>query len=221
MSYTMSRNVLKSTPWKIIILILLSFSLFCFPACNDTVTKTEPSNQTTVSSPDISKPVILYYSRSGKTRFVANVLTDQLSFETEEIKSQAVRDGFLGILTCVLDQFLDRDAQIEQLKKDIRGCNPVIIASPIWIGRLSSPARTCIKQEWMKGKDVYVFLTYNGSLSPEKEDTLKEEITSQGIELKGLYKIITKEKTEHEITREVVTQLGKSPLINKKVLPSI
>jgi len=217
----MSRKALKSTPWQIIILILLSFSLFYFPACSDTVTKTEPSIQDTVSSPEISGPIILYYSRSGKTRFVANVLTDQLSFETEEIKSHTARDGFLGILTCVLDQFLDRDDQIEQLKKDIKGCNPVIIASPIWIGRLSSPARTCIKQEWMKGKDVYVFLTYNGSLSPEKEDTLKEEITSQGIELKGLYKIITKEKTEDEITKEVITQLDNSPLTMKKVLSSI
>ena len=57
---------------------------------------------------------------------MANVLTDQLSFETEEIKSQTVRDGFLGILTCVLDQFLDRDDQIE-IAKQIADFNPDVL----------------------------------------------------------------------------------------------
>ncbi len=63
--------------------------------------------------------------------------------------------------------------------------------------------------------------TFFRAVRGEKEDTLKEEITSQGIELKGLYKIITKEKTEDEITKEVITQLDNSPLKMKKVLSSI
>jgi len=216
----MSHRVLNRIPSQIITLILFSL-LFFLPSLNHNVAGAEPAITNDAPSSETSKPIILYYSRSGKTRIVANALVDQLSFEIEEIKSKTVRDGYLGVFTCVLDQLLDRDDQIEQPKKDIKGYNPVIIASPIWLGNVSSPARTFIKQEWMKGKEVYVFLTYNGRLSQEKEDIMRGWITSQGVKLKGLYKIITKEKTEDEIKKEVGTQLGMTSLIKKKVISSL
>ena len=42
---------------------------------------------------------------------------------------------------------------------------------------------------------------------------LKEEISAQGITLKGIYKIITKEKTEDEMKEEVLNQLETKPLL--------
>ncbi|MCK5186030.1 MAG: hypothetical protein KAR43_02780, partial [Deltaproteobacteria bacterium] len=111
---------------------------------------------------------------------------------------------------------LDRDDIIEPFNKDLKGYNPIIIASPIWIGKLSSPARTFIKQAELKDKEVDIFLTYNGKLTEEKEKALEDKITSQGIELKCLYKIITKEKTEEEVQKGVITQLNERPILKKK-----
>ena len=122
-------------------------------------------------------------------------------------------EGFLGVFTCVLDQLLNRDDIIEPLKKDPQNFNPVILVTPIWIGKLASPARTCIKQPAFAGKDMYLMITYNGSLTEEKEKVLKEEISAQGITLKGIYKIITKEKTEDEMKEEVLNQLETKPLL--------
>ena len=205
----LSRNF-KKIPWLIITLIFFSLFTLYYPVFNNRDVRAEPSIQKNIFSSNESKPIIVYYSRSGKTRMVANVLVDQLSCEIAEIKSTVKRTGF-GIITCVLDQLPNRDAQIEPLKKDVRGYNPIIVASPIWLGKLSSPARAFIKQVGIKGKEVYIFLTYNGNLPKEKE------ITSQGITLKGLYKIITKEKTEEEIKKDVSAQSGKMPILKKKV----
>ena len=58
-------------------------------------------------------------------------------------------------------------------------------------------------------------ITYNGRLTEEKEKVLKEEMGDQGITLKGIYKIITKEKTENEIKEEVRNQLETKPLLAK------
>ena len=104
------------------------------------------------------------------------------------------------------------------LEKDPKEYNPIILVSPIWIGKLSSPARTFIKQAKLEGKDMYLVLTYNGRLTEEKEKNLAEAITAQGVQLKGIYKIITKEKTEEEIKKEVRSQLEKKPLPTKALM---
>ena len=148
---------------------------------------------------------------------VANTLQESLSCDIAEIESTEERSGFFGVFTCVLDQLLDRDDVIKPLSKDPQNYNPIILASPIWIGRISSPARTFIKQGGLKGKDVYIVLTYNGRLSEEKEKAVKEEVTSQEIKLLGLFKIITKEKTEDDIKKEARSLLedNKIPLAKK------
>ncbi|MBW1854436.1 MAG: hypothetical protein JRJ00_07105 [Deltaproteobacteria bacterium] len=209
---------LKKTPKLIITLIVFSLSIFYFPT--QSMLMADPAIQENVSSPEGSKPIIVYYSRTGKTRIVVNGLMDQLSCETAEIKSIEDRSGFFGVLTCVLDQLLERDAQIEPLKKDVTVYNPIIIATPIWLGKLSSPARTFIKQSGLNGKEVYIVLTYNGSLTEEKENILKEGLTSQGINLKELYKVVTKEKTDEEIKKDICTQLEKRSIATQKVSSS-
>ncbi len=216
----MLRRDSRKTLWITITLIVFLFSIFYFPVLSDSQVIADPSIQMEALSPSNSNPLIVYYSRSGKTRIAANGLTDKLSCETAEIKSIEDRSGFFGILTCVLDQVLERDAQIEPLKKDVTGYNPIIIATPIWLGKLSSPARTFIKQSGLKGKEVYIVITYNGSLTEEKENTLKEGVTSQGINLKEFYKVITKEKTDEEIKKDISAQLEKRPIATQKVASS-
>jgi flavodoxin len=216
----MLRRDSKKTLWITITLIVFLFSIFYAPVLNNSRAIADPSIQMEALSPSNSNPLIVYYSRSGKTRIAVNGLTDKLSCETAEIKSIEDRSGFFGILTCVLDQVLERDAQIEPFKKDVTGYNPIIIATPIWLGKLSSPARTFIKQSGLKGKEVYIVLTYNGSLTEEKENALKEGVTSQGINLKELYKVITKEKTDEEIKKDISTQLEKRSIATQKVASS-
>jgi len=216
----MIRRDLKKTTRLTITLIVFLFSIFCFSVLNDSQVIADPSIQKDILSPDNSHPLVVYYSRSGKTRIAASELTDNLSCETAEIKSIEDRSGFFGVLTCVLDQLFERDAQIEPFEKDVKGYNPIIIATPIWIGKLSSPARTFIKQSDLQGKEIYILLTYNGSLTEEKENALKEGIISQDINLKELYKVITKEKTNNEIKKDISTQLEKRPIVEQKVISS-
>ena len=202
---------LKKTPQLIIALIVFSLSILYFPT--QSMLMADPAIKESVPSTEGSKPIIIYYSRTGKTRNVVNTLKEQLACEIAEIKSTEDREGFFGVITCVLDSLLDRDDVIEPFNKDLKGYNPIIIASPIWIGKLSSPVRTLIKQGELKNKEVNIFITYSGKLTEEKENLLKEDVTSQGIKLEGFYKVITKEKTEEEVQKEVITQLNEEPIL--------
>ena len=196
----------------VLVSVLFLFSLSIFP--HDSL-RAESSPQTDALASEDCNPLIAYYSRSGTSQIVAETLKEQLSCKVECIHSTKNRQGFLGVLTCVFDQLLNRDDILQPLEENPNNYNPVILVSPVWIGKLASPARTFIKQTRLDGKDIYLMLTYNGRLTGDKEKAVAEEITAQGGILKGIYKIITKEKTEDEIKKEVVNQLKKKPLLTK------
>ena len=210
----MKKNTLTAFRFIRIVLVCSLF-IISLPAYPLKSAETEESLHAGMLNSEHYKPLIVYYSRTGNSRMVADALMEYLSGTIEEIQSTKNRDGLLGVFTCVLDQLLDRDAILKPLDKDPKNYNPVIIVAPIWIGKISSPARTFIKQAGLKGKDVSLVLTYNGSLTEDKEKALKDTITAQGITLRGLYKIITKEQTADEIRNELNSQLKENPLLTK------
>ena len=197
-------------------LVLVSFLfLFILSICPPDSSRAESSPQPDTLTSGDCNPLIVYYSRSGNSQIVADALKEQLSCNVECIHSTKDREGFLGVLTCVLDQLLNRDDILQPLEKNPNNYNPVILISPVWMGKLASPARTFMKQTRLDDKEIYLILTYNGRLTGDKEKAIAEEITAQGGILKGIYKIITKEKTEEEIKKEVRNQLEMKPLLTK------
>jgi flavodoxin len=148
------------------------------------------------------KPLLVYFSRGGNTRIVARELASDLGADSAEIKSKLNRQEFSGIMTCLLDQLLDRDDDPEAIQVDIASHNPVIIASPTWLKTLSSPARTFIQQHDFKGKDVYIVLTYNGKARDDIDAKLKEIISPRGGTFAGLFTLIAKGKDEQGLRDE-------------------
>jgi len=148
------------------------------------------------------KPLLVYFSRGGNTRIVAHELASGLGADSAEIKSKLNRQEFSGIMTCLLDQLLDRDDDPEAIPVDIASHNPVIIASPTWLKTLSSPARTFIQQHDFKGKDVYIVLTYNGKARDDIDAKLKEIIAPRGGTFAGLFTLIAKGKDEQGLRDE-------------------
>lgn len=197
--------------WSILVLLLvvLAFSPIAPTSSVSGQAETPPPSLTAAAG---QKPLVVFYSRTGKTRIVANVLAQHFSCDSEEIQSTEDRAGILGAFTCVLDQLLERDDYLLPYNRNMSAYNPVIIATPIWLGNLSSPIRTFIKQTGLKEKDVYLVLTFNGRLTEEKEKLVKESLATQGITPRGIYKIITKEKTDEELAKEVNRQLEEKPI---------
>jgi flavodoxin len=211
----MKDNLFKKVSRPLGLVLILFLSLCNLSICPSDSLRAESSPQPDTLSSGNGNPLIVYYSRSGNSRIVADTLKEHFSCNIESIQSTKNREGFLGVFTCVLDQLLNRDAILQPLEKNPNNYNPVILVSPIWIGKLASPARTFLKQTRLDGKDIYLILTYNGRLTGDKEKAVAEEITAQGGILKGIYKVITKEKTEDEIKKEIRNQLEKKPLLTK------
>jgi len=197
----MLKHNFEKRPKFIALVILLLLYLSYLSTCKPSSISDESFKPKAVSSAVHYKPFIVYYSRTGTTRIVAFELMNQLFCEIGEVKSKKYRGGFLGAFICVLDQLLDRYDIIEIFTKDLESYSLIIIASPIWIHRLCSPIRTFIKEVGLEGKEVYLFLTNNGDFSKENKNDIKRVLTSQKIKVKGMYAILTEDKTEVEIKR--------------------
>jgi multimeric flavodoxin WrbA len=197
--------------WSIRVLLLVVLSYAPFAPASSATGQSETAPPSLTAAP-AQKPLVVFYSRTGKTKIVANALAQHFSCDSEELQSTEDRTGILGAFTCVLDQLLDRDDILLPYNKDLSAYNPVIIATPIWLGNLSSPIRTFMKQAGLKDKEVYLVLTFNGRLTEEKEKLVKESLATQGITPREIYKIITKEKTEEDLIKELNRQLQEKPV---------
>ena len=190
----------KHIALTILICVLTSFIITTTHCCAETGAFAKAP----LTSPSSPKPLVIYYSRTGTTRTIAQELVNNLSCEAVEIISKKNRH-YLGTFTCVLDQLFNRDDEIEPVEKDLSAYNPLIIASPVWIHSISSPMRTYLKNSELKEKDAFLILTNNGNYDTEDEDTITKNVTSYGMTIKRCFPVCTSGKSEQELRQHATS----------------
>lgn len=112
------------------------------------------------------KVAVAYYSRTGNTEAVVRLLCDALRScraEVEAFRIKASREYSPPLHfnpRLVIDTLIRRgtDVSLEPENLDPSRYDVVVIASPIWIGTLSSPVQQFLKS-YARGLKNYVVLT--------------------------------------------------------------
>ena len=109
------------------------------------------------------KTLIVYYSRTGKTRKIGQILGEELKCDAEEIFDTKNRMGFWGWLRSGRDAMrrkltIIRPAQYSPYDYDL-----TIMGTPDWGGMPAPAIRTYITQNINNFKKVAFFCTYGGS----------------------------------------------------------
>lgn len=107
------------------------------------------------------KTLIVYYSRSGYTRTVAEALAKAMHADVEEITESRSRRGILGYLRSAREAIARIPATIARTK-DPSPYELVIIGTPVWAGALSSPVRAYLVANRASLADVAFFCTMGG-----------------------------------------------------------
>jgi len=84
---------------------------------------------------------IVYYSRSGTARLVAQRLADHLACSAHEVRDARPRIGVTGDLRCLFDSVFRRSAALLYDGPSPKAFDHVVIVTPVWLGALSSPIR--------------------------------------------------------------------------------
>lgn len=110
----------------------------------------------------MSKVLVVYYSRTGNTRRLAEAIAGAGGFDIEPVIDSRRRLGLLGYLRSGYEASLARLTPIAPPQHDVGGYDLVVVGTPIWNFALSSPIRTFLSQQREKLERVAFFLTCGG-----------------------------------------------------------
>ncbi|MHA2188044.1 MAG: flavodoxin family protein [Candidatus Thorarchaeota archaeon] len=101
--------------------------------------------------------LVVYYSRTGNNRTIAEAIADTLSADIDEIIDKKKRQGRLNWLRAGGDSRGGKLTEIEY-EKNPQDYDTIIIGAPIWAWNPIPPLRTYLKEVDLKGKRVAFFI---------------------------------------------------------------
>jgi len=105
------------------------------------------------------KSLIVYYSRTGETRTIAEQIQSSLKGDIDEIKDVTSRSGIIGWLKAGRDSITKNLTKIKDIDLNPSDYDLVIIGSPTWNGAASTPIRTYITEYKDTLQQVALFST--------------------------------------------------------------
>lgn len=115
--------------------------------------------------------LVVYYSRTGTTKKLAQILAEKINADLEEIKGQEDRSGLKGYLKSGKEAAKKELPNIQASKKKVENYDLVIIGTPVWVGTIASPVRTYIVNSLGNFNEVAFFTTQGSS---KKQKVFKE-----------------------------------------------
>lgn len=86
--------------------------------------------------------LVAFYSRTGNTRRVAEAIAERLKADMEEIRDVGSRSGVPGFFRSGYEALAGKLPEIQQVYRRPDEYDLVLIGSPVWVGRPSSPIRS-------------------------------------------------------------------------------
>ena len=160
----------------------------------------------------IGKTLILYYSLTGNTKVCCEALQEVLEADLIEIKDLRKRSGKWGFFKTAFASLFGKNTKIDPKNPDLSPYQNIILASPIWTGKLSMAIRTLIDKNNFDGKKVVIFTTTNAFEQEKYKEKSRNLIRKAGGEVVGYYQVIAKEEVNDEKVERTKEQIVEDTL---------
>jgi flavodoxin len=117
------------------------------------------------------KSLVVYYTRTGNTKFVAETIAAELGSDIEEVIDLKKRGGTLGYMAAGRDATGEKLTEIAPTKQVPKDYDLIIVGTPVWAWRPSAAIRTYLSKNDLSGKKVALFFTMDGKLREAIEKT--------------------------------------------------
>lgn len=157
-----------------IIKFLLPIFLAVLVSCTNGNAEEEIRNNDT--SINTNRTLIVYFSWSGNTRTVANIIHEITGSNIVEIEPE---EPYPDVYNEVVARFQnERDNNIlpslRTQVENIDDYDTLIVGSPIWGGLLSPPVKSFLAGYDLSGKKILPFCTHGGSGTAQSVDNIRE-----------------------------------------------
>ena len=121
------------------------------------------------------KCLLVFYSRTGITKKIAELISTEMNCEYEEIIDTKKRKGrFIGFIKSGFAATREKLTIIKKIQKDPKLYDAVILGTPIWNKRMTPAIRTYITENKSRFKSVAFFCTMGGKGGPETFESMTE-----------------------------------------------
>ena len=127
------------------------------------------------------KTLVVYYSRTGNTKFVAEKVASELNADIEEVVDLKKRNGRFGFLKAGYDATRGNETKIGETKKAPSDFDLIVIGTPVWNSRPASAISTYLKRNDFAGKKVAIFCTNEGGGKDKALERTKDLIPNANI----------------------------------------
>ena len=118
------------------------------------------------------KTIVVYYSKKGSNKYLAEKISKSLSCEIEEIRPR------LNIFLLFL---MNSHLGIRPLKHNIKEYDRVILCGPIWMGKIIPPLRSFINT-YFHQINTLIFVTCCGSTYAKKDEKFGHGLVFREVE---------------------------------------
>lgn len=109
------------------------------------------------------RALVAYYSRSGNTRRVAEVIAAELGADLEPITDRTERNGLLGYLRAARDAISGRGTAIGEPVHSPATYDLVVVGTPVWASAVTPAIRSYLARHAGRLPDAALFLTHGGT----------------------------------------------------------
>ena len=121
------------------------------------------------------KCLLVFYSRTGRTKKIAELISTEMNCEYEEILDTKKRKGFIiGFIKCGLAATREKLTIIKEIQKDPKLYDAVILGTPIWNKRMTPAIRTYITENKNRFKSVAFYCTMGGKGGPQTFESMRK-----------------------------------------------
>ncbi|WNZ30377.1 MAG: NAD(P)H-dependent oxidoreductase [Candidatus Bathyarchaeota archaeon] len=112
------------------------------------------------------KTLVVYFSLTGNTKFVAEKIAEQFGADLCEVTDKTFKVGKMLFIKGGMAALREKLSDIEAVES-IEDYDLVIVGSPVWAGKIAPPIRTFLVNNNFSGKQVAFFVSIGGD-KPEK-----------------------------------------------------
>ncbi|MFX0041918.1 MAG: flavodoxin family protein [Candidatus Hodarchaeota archaeon] len=151
--------------------------------------------------------LVVFYSRTGNTKKIGELISRELNCEYEEIFDTKKRSGFIGFIRAGADATRKKLTIIKEIEKNPENYDLVILGTPIWNRRMSTPIRTYITEYRSKIKNVAFFCTMGGKGNHKAFESMMHLFDKQPIATLEINKKEIKERVYDDKIRKFILSL--------------
>lgn len=151
--------------------------------------------------------LVVYYTRTNKTKMVAEKIAQMKNADMLEIIDKKDRSGVLGYIGGAISAMRNSPTPIEYDVKDLSKYDIVYLGSPVWASKPAPAIREYIEQNDFSDVNVVTFVTMMSSGEKSALKIMNDMIQKQGGNVIKSFAIITKNTDIDELTQKAIEEL--------------